>query len=83
MRTDKNQITVGMDKNYKNPITVRMDKNNKTIAITETIITKLQLDWMKTTKTKIIIVRMDKNKIPSEQTRTISTKYSQNGQEQK
>lgn len=51
-----------MDKNYKNPITVRMDKNNKTIAITETIITKLQLDWMKTAKTKIIIVRMDKNK---------------------
>lgn len=50
-----------MDKNYKNPITVRMDKNNKTIAITETIITKLQLDWMKTAKTKIIIVRMDKN----------------------
>lgn len=51
-----------MDKNYKNPVTVRMDKNNKTIAITETIITKLQLDWMKTAKTKIIIVRMDKNK---------------------
>lgn len=51
-----------MDKNYKNPITVRMDKNNKTIAITETIITTLQLDWIKTAKTKIIIVRMDKNK---------------------